>query len=328
MFRKLLALVTLLALLGFSNFAFAQNMMCGKDLRDTFDAQTLQQIEEAASKIKNGDSRFWKIEKEGIEPSYLMGTMHAGDARIVKMTSAEQAAFDKSSRVALELIDIGDETGGNLLNTILANSKLLMYEGDNSVKAQMTEEQFQKFDAALRQRGIAYSTVERMRPWFFTMLFILPDCPQTGGVAFDAQIELNAQHAGKELLGLETIEEQLVALSSLPERVSIAAIIEAIENKDLLKDIFTTMGELYVEGKISMINSLSDYLDEEGLTIANMHEYEAILIDKRNAVMAQRAEPLLKKGNSFIAVGAMHLIGDTGLVEAFRKMGYQVTALK
>ncbi|UXM94593.1 TraB/GumN family protein [Bartonella sp. HY329] len=328
MFRKLLALVTIFALFGFSDFALAQNMMCGKDLRDALDAQTLQQLEEAANKIKNGDSRFWKIEKDGVEPSYLLGTMHASDAKIVKMTSAEQIAFDKSSRVALELIDIGDEAGGELFNTIRANTNLLMYHNDDSVKKQMTEAQFQKFDALLKQRGIAFANVEHLKPWYFVMIFSMSDCPQTEAKVFDSQIELNALANGKELIGLETIEEQLKILARIPDPLYLASILQSINNPERMKDLSSTTAELYVEGKISMIMPLTEHFADDGSTITRLEEFNAELIDKRNVVMAERSKPLLEKGNSFIAVGALHLVGDTGLVEAFRKMGYRVTALK
>lgn len=51
------------------------------------------------------------------------------------------------------------------------------------------------------------------------------------------------------------------------------------------------------------------------------------LIRKRNRLMAKRAGDLLAKGNVFIAVGALHLPGDEGLVELIRKAGYKVTAV-
>jgi uncharacterized protein YbaP (TraB family) len=43
--------------------------------------------------------------------------------------------------------------------------------------------------------------------------------------------------------------------------------------------------------------------------------------------MADRAAPILARGNAFMAVGAMHLPGPKGLVEGFRKGGYTVTAV-
>ncbi|MEK1929112.1 MAG: TraB/GumN family protein [Pararhizobium sp.] len=44
-------------------------------------------------------------------------------------------------------------------------------------------------------------------------------------------------------------------------------------------------------------------------------------------IRAGRAAPLLEEGNAFIAVGALHLIGEKGLVELIRKQGYVMTRL-
>ena len=41
--------------------------------------------------------------------------------------------------------------------------------------------------------------------------------------------------------------------------------------------------------------------------------------------MVKRAEPLLAKGGTFLAVGAMHLPGQEGIVELLRARGYRVT---
>jgi uncharacterized protein YbaP (TraB family) len=41
--------------------------------------------------------------------------------------------------------------------------------------------------------------------------------------------------------------------------------------------------------------------------------------------MAERAAPPLASGGAFIAVGALHLAGKTGLIERFRADGYTVT---
>jgi uncharacterized protein YbaP (TraB family) len=40
--------------------------------------------------------------------------------------------------------------------------------------------------------------------------------------------------------------------------------------------------------------------------------------------MAERAAPLLAAGGAFIAVGALHLSGEGGLIERFRAAGYRV----
>ena len=43
--------------------------------------------------------------------------------------------------------------------------------------------------------------------------------------------------------------------------------------------------------------------------------------------MAERAAPILAGGNVFIAVGALHLPGNEGLIELLRKQGFTLTAV-
>ena len=53
-------------------------------------------------------------------------------------------------------------------------------------------------------------------------------------------------------------------------------------------------------------------------------EFTRLLLVSRNEVMATRAAPLLAGGGAFIAVGALHLSGKSGLIERIRAAGYHV----
>jgi uncharacterized protein YbaP (TraB family) len=71
-------------------------------------------------------------------------------------------------------------------------------------------------------------------------------------------------------------------------------------------------------------------LKAEGLSSISDEAYgdfEEIMLTARNKVMSARAAGILAEGSAFIAVGALHLPGEKGLVELFRKEGYTLTAL-
>jgi hypothetical protein len=62
-------------------------------LRET-DPPRYRVIMDDASKIANSYSVFWKIEKPGVYPSWLFGTMHSNDARVLNLSDKFQDAFD------------------------------------------------------------------------------------------------------------------------------------------------------------------------------------------------------------------------------------------
>jgi hypothetical protein len=91
-------------------------------------------------------------------------------------------------------------------------------------------------------------------------------------------------------------------------------------------DLYATMLRLYRESRPAEILPISDAAG--GLSAAERSaedEFMRVLLVGRNAVMAERAAPLLASGGAFIAVGALHLSGKDGLIERFRADGYAMT---
>jgi uncharacterized protein YbaP (TraB family) len=134
--------------------------------------------------------------------------------------------------------------------------------------------------------------------------------------------------AGKELEGLETGQEQFEAMNSVPLDKQVELLTGTAALYHLLPDMFETMIALYLDGEIAMImptltgiGMLNGQDEDESESL-----FQQFLIVDRNRTMAERALPILEKGNVFIAVGALHLPGEEGIVELLRKAGYTVTA--
>jgi uncharacterized protein YbaP (TraB family) len=51
------------------------------------------------------------------------------------------------------------------------------------------------------------------------------------------------------------------------------------------------------------------------------------LLDNRNNNWMQQLPKLMKEQTLFVAVGALHLVGETGLVQQLRRKGYTVTSI-
>lgn len=312
----------------FATYSYGEEPSCqGADLFEMLTQAQRNEIEKKASGIINGNGRFWKIEKEGVAPSWLMGTMHVGDPRVTTLSPSEKDAFDKSQRVALELSEVVD-TNNVIFKMILDNPARFTYPDNDMLKKQLSAEQFAELEQALKKRGLSYYVVSRMKPWIVWITLSIPPCAiedeKQGHLALDVKLGKDAVAQGKELIGLETPDEQFSAIDAIPMQFHIDSITSYAELGDKLNDYYSTMINLYLAGKISAIAPFLETAQAQ-FSDADMAMVDRVMLEERNVRMAERAKPLLEKGDSFIAVGAFHLIGETGLVEQFRRQGYRVT---
>lgn len=88
-----------------------------------------------------------------------------------------------------------------------------------------------------------------------------------------------------------------------------------------------TTTALYLKGEIGLIMPSLRKIVPDSLSEEDYELFLKYLISDRNQVMADRAVPIIDKGNTFIAVGALHLPGKVGIIELLRAKGYRVTPL-
>lgn len=294
--------------------------------------QQLAIVRARASGTRNGSGLLWKIEKAGIEPSYLFGTMHVTDPKVTKMPDAAQAAFDGAGTVVIETVEILDPAIAQAV--LVQRPELTMFTDGTTLTSLLDEEQTKIIEAELSRRDIPLALVSQMKPWMISGLVALPACEmarKARGVEFlDIKIAKTARAQGKKLLGLESIGEQMAAMADLPIEFHIQGLIETIKLADLMPDIMATMTDLYLQGEIAQIMPLILAAGPPGTQddIDGYAQFEERIVRMRNHVMAERAAPILDAGNAFIAVGALHLPGDEGVVALLQDAGYTVTLVR
>ncbi|MEL6948417.1 MAG: TraB/GumN family protein, partial [Pseudomonadota bacterium] len=145
----------------------------------------------------------------------------------------------------------------------------------------------------------------------------------------DMALGQDAKAAGKTIVGLETLQGQLKAMNALPEAEMIIALDQIVTLGPHMEDMFETMIQLYQREELGLLWTLLRHMDVNGIsktpTDAGYAEFQRTIIDQRNFGMADTSEPLLKKGGAFIAVGALHLPGQRGLIQILKDRGYTVS---
>ncbi len=327
----LFALLLIVALLvGSSAVNAAPMAVCsGQDLLaelEESEPAKLEAVRREAARTPNGQGLLWKIEQDGLKPSFLFGTMHLTDDRVTGLTEEAHMAFDQSDTVIIETTDILDEKRAAL--ALMAHPELMMLPGTDTLKSLLSEEDLAVVNAALEGRGIPPGSVTKMQPWLLTAMVSIPACEfarRKGGlVVLDAKIATDAEAAGKAVAGLETAVSQLQAMASLPVEFHMDGLVQTLKLGDRINDMFETLIVLYLDGEVGMVwplfRSILPTDDPDGYG-----EFERVMITTRNHGMVENAEPFLQAGGAFVAVGALHLPGEEGIVELLRKAGYSVS---
>ncbi len=168
-----------------------------------------------------------------------------------------------------------------------------------------------------------------LKPWFLAVLAALPACEAKREALdlpeVDQLLAQTAKDSGVTVVGLETPQEQLDAIATTRPEVAATLLTLTAREPGMNDDLYATMLQLYRESRPAEILPISYAVG--GLSAAErsaQDEFLRVLLVDRNAVMAERAAPLLASGGAFIAVGALHLSGKDGLVERFRDAGYKV----
>ncbi|MCF3639988.1 TraB/GumN family protein [Rhizobium sp. TRM95111] len=331
-----LVLISLAAVLASLSDARAETLpsACGgRDLVAEIkqdDPAAFAALKSEADAAENGKGIFWRIEKAGTAPSYLLGTMHVTDPRVLAMPDGARAAFDGASTVVVESDEIADEKKAGA--ALLSRPDLTMFTDGRSITGLLSDADERTLADGLQRRGLSLPALNRMKPWMLMSFVALPACElarKSAGAAFlDQKLARDALAAGKTLKGLETLIEQITALDSLPIEPQLQGLVQTVQLGDRIEDVIETMSRLYLAGDTGMIMPMMKIAapatagDE-----VSYAEFEQRIIIDRNHRMAERAGPILAGGNAFVAVGALHLPGREGVVELLRQQGFTVTAV-
>ncbi len=332
---KLLAALAIVALTLVPTTSSAEAAVCkGKDLLKQLEAENPKayaSIMGEAGRTLNGNALLWKVEKGEDQPvSYLFGTMHLTDERLLDVPDEVLNALNGAEIVALENLDVLDASVTK--QRMKEITELWKFQDGKSLRDYMSEEELETLRQAARRFKVGFFKMLKYKPWMVMSMISTSKCERLrkskGQPFLDKAIGARAQRINADLVGLETLREQLAAMDSMPMKSQVAYLVGTAELASRSEDGLETMIQLYLQRKIGAIQPMFSYYSSKNKTLKTAYsEFQTHLIDKRNVVMRDRSLPLFEKGSSFIAVGALHLPGEMGLVNLIREAGYTVTAV-
>jgi uncharacterized protein YbaP (TraB family) len=341
-FRSAAAAVALAALLG-SPGAFAaeakpapqadESKCQGVDMlaeTKARDPELYRRIMAEAAATPNSNALLWRIEREGHAASYLFGTVHLTDERVTHLSPAVEKALAESKTIALEVSDLSD----NATAAVIAQSApLVMFTDGQRLDGLLSEDEYKTVEAIVTRSGMPSDLAAQFKPWIITMILSVSECErekvQKGARVLDMQLAEIGKERGMKIYGLETIPEQLKALAEVPQEQQLQMLRASLKFADRTDDLMETLVQLYLKRNISAAMPFQLALAREiGIGDEAYAGFQQKLLVERNEKMRDAAGPLLDEGGVFIAVGALHLSGERGLVALLREAGYAVTPVE
>jgi uncharacterized protein len=294
------------------------------------DPETYAKIMAQAAATENSGPLLWKIERAGRPTSYLFGTVHLTDERVTKLSPAVEQALSQSKTVALEVSDISEKATA----TVIAQSApLVMFTDGRRLDGLLSGTEYDTVKRIISRSGMPSDLAALFKPWIVTMIMSVSDCERTsiqqGARVLDMKIAEVGKARGLQVVGLETIPEQLQALAAVPEPQQLDMLRASLKFADRTNDMMETLVQLYLERKISAALPFQIAIAKQvGIGNEAFAGFQEKLLTERNIKMRTTAEPLLEQGGVFIAIGALHLPGKQGLVALLRQAGYTVTPIE
>lgn len=317
--------------------AMAQSIGCdGRNILDEIkakDAAAVARIDSAAANAKNGKTLLWKIENEEFPDrpaSYLFGTLHVTDERLYALSPAVQEALNVSSRIAMEV----DETSLERTQEALSVMRTAQQPaGAAKLETLLGKPEAQRASVVLAKAGLTTEMQTNARPWVATLLSSVSECEQRrqkqGKATLDQQIARQAENRGVGSFGLESTEMQYGALADVPDAEQVSLLKATLAVQDRLDDVTEAMVQLYLAHEIGKLWPLQREVGLRfGASAKALDAYAQNAIEERNVRMRDRTLMHLNSGGVFIAVGAMHLPGEKGLVELMKEAGFKLTAIE
>jgi len=274
--------------------------------------------------VRHGEGRLWRIERGDAPPSHVMGTIHITDPRVRDLPAPIRKAFEASEQAAFELIFTPEERQ-IIAQGLGADSE--QRPARVSLAKMLDKEPYERAMKAAARYGLPAEAIDCMPPGALAFLFQTPPDElrrrAEGDLFLDLWLIQWAYDLGMRVVALEKLEEQMALLEQEPAQDQAAILREVLDQLEEDPDPLESLITDYLAG--TMTATYRRMEEEARHGDPDDRRFKEVFLDARNRTMVERMIPLLERGKAFVAVGALHMPGEGGILALLEQRGYRVT---
>ncbi len=263
--------------------------------------------ENSFAQKKYAPTFLWKITGNGLtKPSYMYGTMHLQDKELFNLGDSIYYALESVDGFSMEvdpvaLIDtllktLNDKDDSPLLKEVIEEKKLKEFEKNIESKFGVTADKL---------------TVKKLKKYIQNKAY--QKKPGQMKTFMDMYLYNIAKKQNKQFAPVEDLEDQLGVMENYtPKSLEKYLETDSLSEENYLQDF----KKIYIDKNLTALAKMID--------IDKTEMYNSLGLVKRNIKMARRIDSLTKIRTSFIAIGAAHLPGESGLIKLLQKKGFTI----
>jgi uncharacterized protein len=258
---------------------------------------------------------LWRVTRDGVQPSHVYGTIHVADPRLAELPAPVSRAFEGARSLMLEFVPDG-YTRERFLEAA-------MFLDRQTLEGTIGKQDFERVVEFLQPIGLAREVVNKLKPWGVLLNLRNPQ-RAAEGVPLDARLFELARARRLPLDQIEGVEEQIFTFDEFPMESQVALLRHSLAHRAELAALAERTLEAYLERDLGRIWRLREqFIARHPHVAAHQAVMTKRVIHDRNVVMAFRMQRQLRRGDAFVALGALHLYGEKGVLALLEEDGYR-----
>jgi uncharacterized protein YbaP (TraB family) len=263
-----------------------------------------------------GQHALWSVRGK-TNTVYLLGSVHFLSPS-EQLPDAMDVAYQDAEALLME-IDMDDL---DPLQAQRVTLELGTLPAGQSLEQEIGPQAYAKLSEQSRELGLDPALLNQFRPWLAALTLVQLHLVKMGldpNAGVERRLSARAVQDGKEIRGLETLEQQLGMLANMPQKQQREFLMYSLEDTERATQEIDSMIAAWRRGDAaSLAKLLADGFDK-------YPEIYRPLTVNRNQQWVPQLEGLLDdKEDYLVVVGALHLVGKDSVIELLERKGHRV----
>ncbi|WP_371187119.1 TraB/GumN family protein [Thalassotalea maritima] len=272
------------------------------------------------SNVSTAKSPVWQVEKNG-KTVFIGGTIHLLGQQDYPLPAAFDQAYEKSQVLVLE-VDLNKAQTPQFQQQMLAQ---MTYQDGRTYADVLQSKTVERLNTYMQQRGLPVDNFKVFKPSLLSITLTMVELQRLGiaGTGVDMFYSMRGSNDAKRFQYLELPNEQIEFLADLGKGFEDEYINYTLDDMHRLADMMSEMKVAWRQGDNDALYDLAGKEWQQNFP----QSYQSIIVERNNNWLADIESYFSSDEVEFILVGAMHLVGNEGVLQSLRDKGYQITQL-